>query len=76
MARSAISMIAFTCMFIFSYASMRWIRIKKVTSYAGARSINKAAERKLLVALLAYVETGTNSWLFFLKYISKVLQGT
>ena len=35
----------------------------------------RAAERKLLVALLACVETGTNSWLFYLKYISKVLQG-
>ena len=35
----------------------------------------RAAERKLLVALLAYVETGANSWLFYLKYIPKVLQG-
>ena len=35
----------------------------------------RAAERTLLVALLAYVENGTNSYLFYLKYIPKVLQG-
>ena len=34
-----------------------------------------STERKLLVVLLACVETGTTNWLFVLKYISKVLEG-
>ena len=60
--------------------------VKEVASFRGlgqlmgvARNRTRAralqlrpAERKLLVA---YAETGTNSWLFYLKYISKVLQG-
>ena len=62
--------------------------VKEVTSFPGlgqlmgvARKRTRALQstdksrRKKAVALLAYVETGTNSWLFFLKYISKVLEG-
>ena len=63
--------------------------VKEVTSFWGglgqlmgvprnrtlAQALQSAADKKLLVALLAYVETGTNSWLFYLKYIPKVLQG-
>ena len=37
--------------------------------------LGSSSSRKKAVALLAYVEAGTNSWLFFLKYISKVLEG-
>ena len=39
------------------------------------RTRARSPERKLLVGLLAYVETGTNSYLFYLKCIPKVLQG-
>ena len=59
--------------YIFMFVSLTQVCIvyvvKEVTSFRGARSgiieraleLYRAAERKLLVALLAYVETGTNS---------------
>ena len=58
--------------------------VKEVALFRRARSINgrgaiehalepyRPAERKLHEA---YVENGTNSYLFYLKYIPKVLQG-
>ena len=39
------------------------------------RTRARALQSSRKKALLAYVETGTNSWLFYLKYIPKVLQG-
>ena len=59
--------------------------VKEVTSPRGLGQLmvvernrtraQASTERKLLVVLLACVETGTTNWLFVLKYISKVLEG-
>ena len=55
--------------------------VKEVASFWGLgqlmgmmhnRMRDRQADRKLLVA---YIETGTDSYLFYLKFISKVLQG-
>ena len=61
--------------FIFLCLSMCCIQLRKLRhsgqlmGVARNRTHTQAPEKKLLVALLANVETGTNCWLFYLKYI-------
>ena len=68
----------YTCMHTYlnqTTLDMQEVHVHMHVHVLESNNTQYAGERKLLVALLAYVETGTNSRLFYLKYIPKVLQG-
>ena len=55
--------------------------VKEVTSFRGLGQLMGVARKRTRAqpvqtsSCVAYVETGTNSYLFYLKYIPNVLQG-
>ena len=53
---------------------MSFLGLSKLMGVAHKRTLARALQTSRKKAAWSYIETRTNSWVFYLKYIPKVLQ--